>query len=541
MTPLTATLPMAGTSGYFGLFLATFVSEDLACIAAGLLVAQGQLDYLAATLACLLGIFAGDIGLYLIGRYAGHPALRHAPLRWVLTPERIDQASRLFARRGPAIILLSRFMPGTRVPAYFTAGLLKLPLRHFLAYFALGAAIWTPLLVGLSVVLGEVMLGYYAQYGLWAFPVFLGGVLLVYAVSHWLPPLFTWRGRRLAVGRWQRLTRWEYWPWWAIYPPILCYILYLGFFKHRQPRAVTAVNPAMPQGGLIGESKADILSGLQDTGEAIARWALIPDNSSLDNRVAAVEAFQNRAGLPYPIVLKPDQGERGSGVGICRDAEAIREHLSAHPEPMIAQEFIGGHEYGVFYVRLPGEACGKIMGITDKRLTQVVGDGQCTLETLILSDPRAVAMAPFFLKKHADKLETVPEAGQQISLAELGTHCRGALFLDGAELITAELTEAIDRISQSYTGFYFGRYDLKCAGPKALRAGKGLKVLEVNGLTSESTWMYDPRHSPFAAWRILAEQWRLAYAIGTANAGNGSPTASWRELLHAAKQFIREQ
>ncbi len=40
--------------------LATLVSEDLTCIATGVLVAQGKLGFLSGTLACLLGIFFGS-------------------------------------------------------------------------------------------------------------------------------------------------------------------------------------------------------------------------------------------------------------------------------------------------------------------------------------------------------------------------------------------------------------------------------------------------------------------------------------------------
>jgi hypothetical protein len=46
-----------------GLALATLASEDLACIAAGLLVAQGAISFPAATAACLAGILVGDLAL----------------------------------------------------------------------------------------------------------------------------------------------------------------------------------------------------------------------------------------------------------------------------------------------------------------------------------------------------------------------------------------------------------------------------------------------------------------------------------------------
>ena len=62
------------------LALATLVSEDLACIAAGVLAARGALSFPAAVAACLAGILAGDLLLYLAGRTLGRAALARWPL-----------------------------------------------------------------------------------------------------------------------------------------------------------------------------------------------------------------------------------------------------------------------------------------------------------------------------------------------------------------------------------------------------------------------------------------------------------------------------
>jgi len=43
----------------------------------------------------------------------------------------------------------------------------------------------------------------------------------------------------------------------------------------------------------------------------------------------------------------------------------------------------------------------------------------------------------------------------------------------------------------------------------------------LNGVTSEATSIYDPKHGLMHAYRTLAEQWRLAYGIGQYNLDNG--------------------
>jgi membrane protein DedA with SNARE-associated domain len=51
--------------------LATFVSEDLACIAAALIAARGEMPLFAALSAAGLGIWIGDMGLYALGALLG--------------------------------------------------------------------------------------------------------------------------------------------------------------------------------------------------------------------------------------------------------------------------------------------------------------------------------------------------------------------------------------------------------------------------------------------------------------------------------------
>jgi membrane protein DedA with SNARE-associated domain len=104
--------------------LSTFVSEDLTCAAVGALVGQGRLGFLPGALACFAGIFVGDLLLFLTGRYLGAFALARAPLRWFLSPERVAHCGAWLERRGPLVIFLTRFLPGTRLPTYFASGAL---------------------------------------------------------------------------------------------------------------------------------------------------------------------------------------------------------------------------------------------------------------------------------------------------------------------------------------------------------------------------------------------------------------------------------
>ena len=102
---------------------ATLISEDLACIAAGLLAAKAIISPLEAVAASGLGIYIGDILLYLSGYLIGTKALHRAPLKWVVSERAVEQCRRLFERRGSGLIIMSRFLPGTRTATFIGAGL----------------------------------------------------------------------------------------------------------------------------------------------------------------------------------------------------------------------------------------------------------------------------------------------------------------------------------------------------------------------------------------------------------------------------------
>ena len=351
-------------------------------------------------------------------------------------------------------------------------------------------------------------------------------------------PIVTWRRRRLLYSSWLRATRWEFWPTWATYPPVVGHMLLLAL-EHRSVTVFTAANPAMPAGGVIGESKIDILRGLGPVG--VARSMCIDAALSIERRLVMVDDFLACEGLDLPVVFKPNQGQRGTGVVVARTRQELEGLVERMRVDTIVQEFVSGLEFGIFYVRRPSDARGHILSITEKRLPFVIGDGVSTLEALILSDPETIGMARFHLRQHAARVSAVPAKGEVVSLGDCGSHCRGARFYDGHALLTPALERAVETMASRFQGFWFGRFDLRVPSVDALKRGEGLTVLELNGVTSEATHIYDPAVSLVEAYRALFTQWRLAFEIGAANAARGARVSSLAELAalvagHAASR-----
>ena len=140
---------------------------------------------------------------------------------------------------------------------------------------------------------------------------------------------------------------------------------------------------------------------------------------------------------------------------------------------------------------------------------------------LVRAHPRFRLQADVFLARHAARRDHVLAPGETFQLARAGNHAQGTEFRDGRALWTPALDRRIDEIARRFDGFYFGRFDVRYRDPSAFMAGEDLAIVELNGVTSEATHIYDPSSSIVAAWRTLMEQWSMAFAIGAANRRRG--------------------
>jgi hypothetical protein len=347
-------------------------------------------------------------------------------------------------------------------------------------------------------------------------------------IARTLVPLATRRGRQRAAARVARVWRWEFWPMWLFYAPVGPWLLWLAV-RYRGFGAISAANPGMPDGGIVGESKYGILQRLPEEWTIPALLAEPGDPGARLRRL--LEALADR-GWTWPLVFKPDVGQRGAGVRVIRTVDDAQRYLGAEPRSVVVQPYHPGpYEAGVFYYRLPHWTRGRILSITDKHFPSVAGDGRSTLEDLIWRDSRLRMQARTFLARHAVDRDRVLAAGEHLPLGRAGNHAQGTMFRDGAHLITPALEDRIDRIAKHYDGFFIGRFDIRYADVDRFKAGEDLAIVELNGATAESTNIYDPDRSLPAAYRQLFLQWSLVFAIGDANRRRGASVASWRRLL----------
>jgi membrane protein DedA with SNARE-associated domain len=518
------------------LFVSTFILEDVAAVGAGLLLATGSLAWPWALGSCFLGIWSGDAGLYGMARVVGRNWFERSSLRRFCG--RIEQSERWFGERGNIILILSRLMPGARLPTYLAAGFLRLPLNRFLLVTGAASLVWTIVLLLVTQVLGARVLGWLGPWRRtgWALLVIVPFILLV---LHFAKKLVQ-RGalERLTI-RLRRFQHWEFWPAWVFYPPVALYCVWLSI-KHRGLTLPTAANPGIFSGGLVGESKIATLKNLMETSPEFTAEAELLRGSSPQERLESLREICHRRGISYPLVLKPDVGQRGAGVKLMRSEEQVSEYLQRTAAPLIVQRFAQGpHEAGIFYYRFPHEPVGHIFAITEKVFPEITGDGRSTIAELIWKDPRARFLAQVYLRRLRGRQEEVLVADEALKLVQAGNHAQGCIFRDGMHLCTPALLETIDNISRKVPGFNIGRYDIRYANEADLEAGRNFQIVELNGAASEATSIYDARNSLFTAYRTLFRQWNLVFAIGAANRQKGTRTTGISLLLRHWRDYAR--
>jgi membrane-associated protein len=141
-----------------GVLLGFFLPGDSLLFTAGLMVADGTYLRQPLWLVCLLitaAAIAGDQVGYLFGRRVG-PGLFARPDSRVFRQDRLTRARAFFDRYGPWSVVLARFVPVVRTFTPVVAGVAGMRYRTFMAYNALGGALWGTGVTALGHRLGHV-------------------------------------------------------------------------------------------------------------------------------------------------------------------------------------------------------------------------------------------------------------------------------------------------------------------------------------------------------------------------------------------------
>jgi len=148
--------------GYWAVLLLVMVEDfgipvpgETVLIAASLYAGAGKLNVVAVGVIAFVAAVIGDNIGFAIGHFGG----RALVLRWGryvrLTGDRLDKAEAFFDRHGAWIITVARFIEVLRQANGIIAGITDMRWQRFLAFNALGAALWVGTWVSLGYLAGS--------------------------------------------------------------------------------------------------------------------------------------------------------------------------------------------------------------------------------------------------------------------------------------------------------------------------------------------------------------------------------------------------
>jgi hypothetical protein len=345
---------------------------------------------------------------------------------------------------------------------------------------------------------------------------------------------------------WIRLTNFEYWSMWFFYLPTFPYGLYLAL-RSGSMAYFTSVNPAVPLSGMKGQPKQDILKLLD--AKYLPKSLYFKHNSEFKFVKSEIEKKQ----ISLPFIIKPEVGERGKGVEKMDSFEELevylKEYMQHNKADFIIQEFLSEPiELGVLYYRLPNNLKDKvrvrqnkgrlkkfrnsaITSIVQKEFLSVTGDGKKTLAEHIEDSDRARFQKKRLEKDFAQEWNIIISKNEKIILEHIGNHCRGTKFLDGNKYITEKNLVAFDEIMKPLENYYYGRFDIKVSSIEDFKEGKGIKIMEVNGVASEPAHIYDPKTPILKAYKDIFWHMKIIQIISLQNKKDGTAFASFRGVF----------
>ena len=323
------------------------------------------------------------------------------------------------------------------------------------------------------------------------------------------------------------LKQWQYFSPAIVYAPLIPKLCWSCVRQRMTLCQLLSANPVSKFGGAVIDSKFDLYKLFRHSKYAVPTAVT---TSSRDIQESSLAMQMQEEGISFPVIVKPDVGFHSHRVRRVDSLPDLAAYLMSQRGRYIIQQFVSDPlEYGIYYLRMPGEASGAILDLTERILPHVYGDGQSSVYELIDKRPEWKQSARAIKKRIAiGTLRRIPTQGECVRLSDAASLAEGALFIDSRALRTAALERHINDLA-SVDGFFIGKFDFKVPSVEHLLQGDGLKLLEVNGVTSELNWIYDLRTPYGEACRAIQAQ--LASIVAIARLNRRYKTPSFTSVL----------
>lgn len=340
------------------------------------------------------------------------------------------------------------------------------------------------------------------------------------------------------TGLWWRrffikLKSWEYWPVYIFNIPVL-FIWIWNALKARDFFFFTLTNPGIETGGFFGESKSAILDNIP---AAFKPKTLLIRHGQTHLDVASL---MTASGLSFPVIAKPEIGERGWLISKIHNLEELKDYLSQHTIDIILQTYVDlPVELSIMVYAMPDGSESGVTSICEKHFLQVKGDGHSTIGQLIMAQDRAVLQFEKLRTRFGHRWDDVLDPGEILILEHVGNHCRGTMFLDRNDQIDESIKRHMVSLLRTMPDVFYGRFDMRVGSWQSLREGRDIRVLEFNGTSSDPAHIYQPGYSLLRAYRDMAYHWGIMHRISRQNRKAGYAPVTFKAIISALIIYFR--
>jgi membrane protein DedA with SNARE-associated domain len=128
--------------------------SDMVIIFGGSLAGIGRIDFVGALAVATAGSTLGFVTMFGVGHWFGVRILESGKLRFI-PKESVDKVEGWFRRYGNLIIVVNRFLTGTRAVVSFFAGMSHMRLLTTTVLCFLSALTWNTILVSMGRLVGQ--------------------------------------------------------------------------------------------------------------------------------------------------------------------------------------------------------------------------------------------------------------------------------------------------------------------------------------------------------------------------------------------------
>ncbi|MEM6966820.1 MAG: hypothetical protein AAF573_18795 [Bacteroidota bacterium] len=334
---------------------------------------------------------------------------------------------------------------------------------------------------------------------------------------------------------WEKLTNWESYPKNVFLLPLYCYAIGKAIVNRTMWLPSTS-NPRLTFGSFFGLKKSEVY-GILPAG-TYPNTILIHPSNSFNEILGKIENSE----LDYPFIVKPDVGMVGLLVRVIENEKQLRAYHQKVQADWIIQEFVAYDvEVGLFYVRHPEEAKGRIVGLSEKKPLSVIGDGISTIEKLVKYNERTAKYEEAIYQKQKKHWHRVPAKGEFIQLIQTGNRKNGARLVELVDEVDEDLVAIFDEISHHSNQIFYGRYDIKCTSLEDLKKGKNFAILEFNGVHSGYGHLYHCGKSAREAYTTIYKLWKELFDICMTNHQKGEAFMpfgkGWKSVYQTVQHF----